>query len=74
MFFRQQTARNSRSRMVDGWVRNLPDGRVEAVLEGQPADVAAVVEWAAAGPPMAHVVGVQVEDEPPKGENGFRIR
>lgn len=74
VFFRQETARNARSRRVDGWVRNLPDGRVEAVLEGQPADVAAVVACAAAGPPMAHVVGVQVEDEPPKGESGFRIR
>lgn len=74
VFFRQETARNARARGVAGWVRNLPDGRVEAVLEGDPDDVAAVVEWAAAGPPMAHVVEVRVEEELPKGESGFGIR
>ena len=74
VFFRQETARNARSRGVDGWVRNLPDGRVEAVLEGDSDDVAAVVEWAAAGPPMARVEDVHVEEELPRGESGFRIR
>lgn len=74
VFFRQETARKARSRGVSGWVRNLPDGRVEAVLEGLPEDVAAVVEWARAGPPMAHVERVEVEDQTPEGESGFRIR
>jgi acylphosphatase len=74
VFFRQETARNARSRGVAGWVRNLPDGRVEAVLEGPPEDVAAVVEWAGAGPPMARVAHVEVEEETPEGESGFRIR
>jgi acylphosphatase len=74
VFFRQETARRARSRGVSGWVRNLADGRVEAILEGPPEDVAAVVEWAAAGPPMAHVEHMEVEEETPEGENGFRIR
>lgn len=74
VFFRQETARKARSRGLAGWVRNLPDGRVEAVLEGPPEDVAAVVEWAGSGPPMAHVEHVEVEEETPEGESGFRIR
>ncbi len=74
VFFRQETARKARSRGVAGWVRNLPDGRVEAVLEGRAEDVAAVVEWAVAGPPIAHVEHVEIEEEIPEGESGFRIR
>lgn len=74
VFFRQETARKARSRGLAGWVHNLPDGRVEAVLEGPPEDVAAVVEWAGSGPPMAHVEHVDVEEETPEGESGFRIR
>lgn len=74
VFFRQETARRARSLGVDGWVRNLRDGRVEAVLEGEPHAVTAVAEWAAEGPPMARVVKVEVEEEAPQGESGFRIR
>lgn len=46
-----------------GWVRNLHDGRVEAVLEGEQADVARVVEWSRTGPPPALVTEIEVEWE-----------
>ena len=60
-------------RQVDGWVRNLPDGRVEAVFEGEPDDVAALVEWAGRGPARAQVTSVTATDEPPADEHGFRV-
>jgi acylphosphatase len=59
---------------VSGWVRNLDDGRVEAVLEGPTAAVDEVVAWCRQGPPRARVDGVDVVDEEPVGERGFRVR
>ena len=59
---------------VDGWVRNLPDGRVEAVFEGEPDAVEAMVGWCRNGPPWASVTGVEVHVEEPQGEAGFRVR
>jgi acylphosphatase len=58
---------------VTGWVRNLPDLRVEAVLEGSPEAVEGVVEWCRTGPPRAEVTGIEVLDEPPAGEREFRV-
>ncbi|MGQ9590473.1 MAG: acylphosphatase [Planctomycetota bacterium] len=58
-----------------GWVRNLPDGRVEVVAEGPPEKVEAFVEWCRRGPPLARVTSVEVEDLEPAGElRGFTIR
>lgn len=74
VFFRQETARVARAHEVAGWVRNLPDGRVEAVFEGSPAAVEAVVEWVRHGPPLAIVGEVEVTGERPEGYDGFRIR
>jgi len=59
---------------VAGWVRNLGDGRVEAAFEGHHDDVEAMVAWCEEGPAHAVVVGVDVVDEPPVGEPGFRVR
>jgi acylphosphatase len=59
---------------VDGWVRNLPDGRVEAVFEGAPDEVAALVAWCERGPKDAHVTGVEALPEPPTGLAGFSVR
>ena len=56
-----------------GTVRNLPDGRVEAVFEGAADAVAALVTWCERGPWYAHVTRVQVFDEAPVGETGFRV-
>ena len=47
-----------------GWVRNRPDGSVEALAEGEVADVAEFVRWCRGGPPMARVSDVQVEYAP----------
>ncbi|MBO0770159.1 MAG: acylphosphatase [Actinobacteria bacterium] len=59
---------------VNGWVRNLPDGRVEAVVEGPPERAGRLVEWAHHGPPGAVVTGVAVQPEQPEGLASFQIR
>lgn len=57
-----------------GWVRNLGDGRVEAVFEGPAAEVAKAVAWCRSGPAGARVSDVQTAAEAPLGEQGFRVR
>lgn len=52
---------------VTGWVRNLADGRVEAVAQGKPEDVAALLQWASRGPPAARVE--RIESGPPAAEH-----
>ena len=47
---------------VTGWVRNLRDGTVEAIVQGAPDDVAKMLRWAERGPPGAHVASVDVSD------------
>jgi acylphosphatase len=60
---------------VGGWVRNRPDGTVEAEIEGERADVDAMIAWARYGPPGARVVDVSVEWVPPTGtQGGFAVR
>lgn len=60
VFFRHATAQRARSRGVTGWVRNLPDGRVEAVFEGEEEAVRFLVGWCRSGPPHASVAAVEV--------------
>jgi acylphosphatase len=59
---------------LTGWVRNLPDGRVEAWIEGEPEAIAEMAEWLAVGPLGSRVRGIEVEDVAPSGLEGFRIR
>ena len=60
---------------VTGWVRNLPDGRVEAVFEGEKEAVEYMIEFCKRGPPAAKVEKVEVIWEPYKGEfESFTIR
>jgi acylphosphatase len=59
---------------VAGWVRNLPNGSVEAVFEGSPDAVARLVEWARQGPPTALVDAIDVDEEEVEGLAGFEIR
>ena len=74
VYYRANTRDTARERGVDGWVRNLEDGRVEAVFEGDEPDVEAMIEWCHTGSPQAVVDDVDVEYEPPEGESGFEIR
>ena len=74
VFFRQNAKRVADSLGLRGWVRNLRDGRVEAVIEGPEEKVAEMVEWMKRGPPLARVERVEVTYEEYKGEyKGFRI-
>lgn len=63
VFFRQTMKVEARKAGVSGWVRNLDDGGVEALLDGDAAAVGRVVEWCRAGPAGARVSGVEVADE-----------
>lgn len=68
VFFRQNTKRQADSLGVKGWVRNLPDGRVEAVFEGEKSAVKALVDYCHRGPSSARVDNVEVNYEDYKGE------
>lgn len=72
--FRVSCARRAEAAGVAGWVRNLRDGTVEAVLEGPDGAVSQVLGWLSEGPLGARVTGVEVRDETPTGEQGFAIR
>ena len=72
--FRQAIADKANEQGVTGWVRNLRDGRVEAVLEGPRDEVYRVVGLCRAGPKGARVDGVQVDREPPRNEKAFKIK
>ncbi len=74
VYFRDTCRREAQARRLAGWVRNLPDGSVEAVFEGPPDAVARLVDWARHGPAGADVRGVEVREEPAEGLPGFEIR
>ena len=73
VWFRARTQEEAESLGVTGWVRNLPDGSVEAVFEGEVSAVAAVVKWCGKGPPHAIVDSVSALDESPQGLTGFHV-
>jgi len=72
--FRLAVERAARSHRVAGWVRNRPDGAVEAVFEGEDEDVEALVAYCHEGPRGAEVDRVDVVAESPEGVGGFGIR
>jgi acylphosphatase len=74
VFFRDTCRRIANSERVTGWVRNLPDGRVEAAFEGAPDAVERLVTWAGSGPRTALVDRVDVFDEDLEHDHGFEIR
>jgi acylphosphatase len=74
VFFRDTCRRLAEQHGVNGWVRNLPDGTVEAVFEGPAEDVRRLVDWSRRGPRSAVVEDVRVAAEQPEGLHGFRIR
>jgi acylphosphatase len=74
VFYRDTCRRVANQQGVAGWVRNLPDGRVEAVFEGAADDVDQMISWAGRGPSDAQVTAMAVGDEPVEGLNRFEIR
>jgi acylphosphatase len=73
--YRQSTVDAARRAGVVGWVRNLPDGRVEAVAEGERPRVEALLAWCRRGPRLARVDGIEVAWEEPRGDlDSFDIR
>jgi acylphosphatase len=73
VFFRDSTRRQAATRRVAGWVRNRSDGAVEAVFEGAPDAVEAMLEFCRHGPRGARVSEVTVVEEEPEGLSGFSI-
>lgn len=71
--YRMSCARQARQAGLGGAVRNLPDGRVEAVFEGSAPAVEAMITWCRRGPSTAEVRHVSLSDEAPTGEDGFRV-
>ena len=72
--YRANTRDAARDAGVDGWVKNLDDGRVEAVFEGEEESVERMVEWCHEGSPAADVEGVDAEYGDPEGLSGFEVR
>ncbi|MFZ5449409.1 MAG: acylphosphatase [Thermodesulfobacteriota bacterium] len=74
VFFRASTRDEARARGLTGWVRNLPDGRVAALFEGDKRVVEDMLRWCHKGPPYAYVDHVEVEWQPPLGDmTDFRV-
>lgn len=74
VFFRDTARRMAQSRGLGGWVRNTPQGTVEAVFEGEPEALESMVAWCGEGPRGAVVERVEVTAEEPEGLTEFRIR
>jgi acylphosphatase len=74
VFFRAETQRAAEERKVTGWVRNRPDGTVEAMFEGTEKSVFSMVEWCKGGSPQATVEAVEADWSEYRGEfAGFEI-
>lgn len=75
VYFRAATREVAADLGLSGWVRNLPDGRVEAVLQGPAATVDKAVEFCRSGPPTASVEDLELTElEPVEHERGFDVR
>ncbi len=75
VFFRANMRREALRLGVKGWVRNLPDGSVEAIIEGEREAVEQLIKWALRGPPAARVVKITITFSEYRGEfNDFNIR
>ncbi len=75
VFYRSNTRRKALELGITGWVRNLPDGRVEIVAEGEREKLLSLIEWCRRGPPLARVEDLEVIWEKPRGEfESFTIK
>jgi acylphosphatase len=73
VYYRAATAEQASRLQLDGWVKNLPDGRVEIVARGPQAAVADLVRWLWQGPPAARVEAVHVEEWTGELPRGFAV-
>ncbi len=74
VYFRAYTEDEAAFRKVGGWIRNAPNGRVEAVFEGDRPAVEAIIQWCHRGSPASRVTDVEVIWEAPQDERSFRVR
>lgn len=75
VFFRDSTRKKAEELDLKGWVKNMPDGRVEALFEGPANDVQRILAWCREGPSQATVEDVEAEHEgDPEDLEGFEIR
>ncbi len=74
VFFRDSTREKAQEIGLNGWVRNMRDGRVEAVFEGDEDKVNKMIEWCHEGPRSARVDRVEISKEEPVGEEGFSVK
>ncbi len=73
VFYRDSCRQEARRRGAAGWVANRPDGSVEAVFEGEPEAVEAMLAWARGGSSQSAVDNVEVSEESPVGDTGFGV-
>ncbi|MGH2690771.1 MAG: acylphosphatase [Actinomycetota bacterium] len=74
VFYRAETRARARTRKLGGWVRNRPDGSVEAVFEGPRTEVESMIAWCREGPQFAQVDDVTISWERPIGQIEFGVR
>jgi acylphosphatase len=75
VFFRAETQRTAKSFNLTGWVRNMADGSVEALFEGEDTNVDKMLDWCHIGPPAAKVEEVLIQEELYTGEfRDFNIK
>ncbi|MDQ6723762.1 MAG: acylphosphatase [Thermoproteota archaeon] len=74
VYFRQNTVYNAQELNISGWIRNLKDGRVEAVFEGEKVSIHKLLDWCRDGPKNAIVENIEIINEPYKNEySDFQI-
>jgi len=73
VYYRAATADEAARLKLDGWVKNLADGRVEVVAAGEPEAIGALVQWLWKGPPAARVDAVHVEEWTGSVPRGFAV-
>jgi acylphosphatase len=73
VFFRASCARLARDLGISGWIRNRPEGDLEAVFQGPDPAVGDMLTWCRHGPPAARVEGIEIRAEQPLRDTGFRV-
>lgn len=75
VYYRQNTVKQAQKLGLSGWIRNLNDGKVEAVFEGEKENIEKIVNWAKKGPFFARVSSLKIEWQKYKGEfNNFGVK